>query len=532
MAEQVLPIDPPIVQKVDGVDRAYKVVATVRKVGRAGQAKNRIRNVRVYPVDSDGNRLKGAVSLYTDGLWSKNQITNLTDQDQNDIHKRIQDQTKKFSRNTNATLPAWARVSGSNPTDPASATSTETGSASGLTGILEDNVNKAKDFAEKSTRTLGQFDEFATAVQKGGIFGLISKDGIDSGKFDLKSDTSILTSFNGYLRYPIDMNPNQDSLKITCFRYRTPYGDSLNKQGGGSLGNIKRNTPFRERLGSIELPMPAQGIVDSTSAAWEVDYMNDITMSAAQHIGSQMGGYIAGAIGSQIPGIAGNIIGNATRFSVYGNLMAGANKDSGLTGMLGANVLSMLGSNLGFDIGADQILSRGGGIVSNSNAELLFRGVKLRRFNFAYKMIARSQMETKSITMLIRAFKQWGAPRKLGIDSKGGDAQAGNASWFLGTPNVFQLSYMTTENGNRAVNRFVHKFKPCALTNFNVNYSSNNQWMAYESGAPVTYSLNFEFSELEPVYNTDFTQNIPGGRDALGDDLGDLMPIGTYDVGY
>ena len=78
MAEQVLPIDPPIVQKVDGVDRAYKVVATVRKVGRAGQAKNRIRNVRVYPVDSDGNRLKGAVSLYTDCLLSKNQITNLT----------------------------------------------------------------------------------------------------------------------------------------------------------------------------------------------------------------------------------------------------------------------------------------------------------------------------------------------------------------------------------------------------------------------------------------------------------------------
>ena len=531
MAEQVLPIDPPIVQKVDGVDRAYKVVATVRKVGIAGQAKNRIRNVRVYPVDSDGNRLKGAVSLYTDGLWAKNQITNLTDQQQDDIHKRIQNQTKKFSRNTNATLPSWARVSGSDPTEPAAATSTETGSASGVTSLIEEGVDKAKDFVEKANKTFGQFSEFATTINTDGIFGLVGKDGIDSGKFDLKSDTSILSAFNGYLRYPIDMNPNQDSLKITCFRYRTPYGDSLQKKGGGSLGNTKRNSPFRERLGSIELPMPSQGIVDSTSAAWEVDYMNDITMAAAQHIGSEAGKYISGAVGSKLP-VIGGFIGNATKFSVYGNLMSGANKDSGLTGMLGANVLSMLGSNLGFDIGADQILSRGGGIVSNSNAELLFRGVKLRRYNFAYRLIARSQPETRAITMLIRAFKQWSAPRKLGIDSKGGDAQAGNSSWFLGTPNVFQLSYMTTENGNRAINKFVHKFKSCALTNFSVNYAANNQWMAYDSGAPVTYNLNFEFSELEPVYNTDFTQNIPTGRNALGDDLGDLMPIGTYDVGY
>ncbi|MAA58471.1 MAG: hypothetical protein CL855_08445 [Cryomorphaceae bacterium] len=531
MAEQVLPIDPPIVQKVDGVDRAYKVLATVTKVGTGRSAKNRIKNVRVYPVDSDGNRLKGAVSLYTDGLWSKNQITNLTDQQQNDIHKRIQNQTKKLSKNTNATLPAWAKVSGSSPTTPPSATATESGLASGLSGILDEGVNKAKDFADKANKTFGQFSEFATTLNTDGIFGLVGKDGIDSGKFDLKSDVSILGAFGGYLRYPVDMNPNQDSLKITCFRYRTPYGDSLQKKGGGSLGSVKRNSPFRERLGSIELPMPSQGIVDSTSAAWEVDYMNDITMAAAQHIGSEAGRYIAGAVGSKIP-LVGGFIGNATKFSVYGNLMSGANKDSGLTGMLGANVLSMLGSNLGFDIGAEQILSRGGGIVSNSNAELLFRGVKLRRFNFAYRLIARSQPETRSITMLIRAFKQWGAPRKLGIDSKGGDASAGSASWFLGTPNVFQLSYMTTENGNRAVNKFVHKFKPCALTNFSVNYAANNQWMAYESGAPVTYNLNFEFSELEPVYNTDFTEKIPSERDALGSDLGDLMPIGTYDVGY
>ena len=94
---------------------------------------------------------------------------------------------------------------------------------------------------------------------------------------------------------------------------------------------------------------------------------------------------------------------------------------------------------------------------------------------------------------------------------------------------------MTTENGQRLVNKHVHKFKACALTKFSVNYSPNQQWLSYEGGAPVIFNLLFEFAELEPIYNTDYTNNIPGGRQADplgGTGSGDLMPIQIYDVGY
>ena len=147
-----------------------------------------------------------------------------------------------------------------------------------------------------------------------------------------------------------------------------------------------------------------------------------------------------------------------------------------------------------------------------------------------YRMVARSPEETRKITQIIRAFKQWSAPRKLTAD---GTAQAGDASFFLGTPNIFQLVYMTTDaTGQRVANTHVHKFKPCALTNFSVNYAPGEQWMSYEQGAPVAFNLNFQFSELEPIYNTDFTENIPSDRDASESITGDLMPIGLYDVGY
>lgn len=150
-----------------------------------------------------------------------------------------------------------------------------------------------------------------------------------------------------------------------------------------------------------------------------------------------------------------------------------------------------------------------------------------------YRMVARSPEETKRITMIIRAFKQWSAPRKL---TTNGSGNAGDPSFFLGTPNIFQLTYMTTNStGQRIANVHVNKFKPCALTNFSVNYSPSEQWMSYEQGAPVAFNLNFQFSELEPIYNTDYTTNIPADRKAnpAGDSgLGDLMPIGLYDVGY
>ena len=126
-------------------------------------------------------------------------------------------------------------------------------------------------------------------------FGSISQFNSGSAVFDLNSDKEILgggVSGISYIRYPQNINLSMDTLKMTCFRYRPPYGETLGtvvpgQTGTGSIGNIKRNSPFKERIGTIELPMPGQ-IVDSTSAGWEVDYMNDITMAVLLNTLEQM----------------------------------------------------------------------------------------------------------------------------------------------------------------------------------------------------------------------------------------------------
>ena len=95
-------------------------------------------------------------------------------------------------------------------------------------------------------------------------FGSISQFNSGSAVFDLNSDKEILgggVSGISYIRYPQNINLSMDTLKMTCFRYRPPYGETLGtvvpgQTGTGSIGNIKRNSPFKERIGTIELPMP------------------------------------------------------------------------------------------------------------------------------------------------------------------------------------------------------------------------------------------------------------------------------------
>ena len=146
--------------------------------------------------------------------------------------------------------------------------------------------------------------------------------------------------------------------------------------------------------------------------------------------------------------------------------------------------------------------------------------------------------------MIIRAFKQWSAPKKVRKIDNGelsNVGKAGGPSFFLGTPNIFRLRFVT--NGNRNI-LGVNKFKPCALTNVDLNYTPEGQWMAYENGMPISVMMTLQFQELEPIYDTDYGEDVAKGRayDESTEEgmLGDLMPISiikqnspySTDVGY
>ncbi len=149
--------------------------------------------------------------------------------------------------------------------------------------------------------------------------------------------------------------------------------------------------------------------------------------------------------------------------------------------------------------GVSGILARTSGSILNPNMELIFKGPQLRQFGFTYKFSARDNKETAEIKKIIRMFKQSMA------------VQRSESNLFLKAPNTYRLEYHST--GRDSSHRYLPKIKECALTKFDVNYTPNGTYMTYEDSSMVQYEVTFAFKELDPLYNSDYT-DLDGDSDS------------------
>ena len=155
--------------------------------------------------------------------------------------------------------------------------------------------------------------------------------------------------------------------------------------------------------------------------------------------------------------------------------------------------------------------------------ELLFRSPTLREFTFSWIISPRSREEAKKVNNIIRFFKQGMAVKK----KKG---TAGGASLFLHTPNVFDIAFKTSKYKNELTNEniSVMKMKTCALVSCGVEYTPGSSgWQAYEKGQPVSVTMALRFKELEPIFDTDYSDNYFDFMDRE-----DLDPVSMDAVGY
>lgn len=324
------------------------------------------------------------------------------------------------------------------------------------------------------------------------------------------------------LKYPIDMiSDRQDTLQITEIIYKPPTEDIFS--GGANITEIltkglTRGSVKKERGAQIILPMP-NNAQDSNNVAWGEDNMNSLTTAATGTILNNpalaAGGLAASAATGMLPGMTG-IAGQLPKAALLADLM---NKATGggaeSENMLKSALTSYLLQKYGFEVSPESILARGLGVVPNSNMQLLFNNVTLRGFNFSYLMSPRSKDEAKVVNQIIRTFKQGMAAKKRNL-------QAGGASLFLGTPNVYKLEY---KSGNDPI-KGMNKFKICALKGFAVNYSPNGKWSAYEGGQPSSITMTMTFQEIEPIFDTDYQNTIPS------DISFDLPKVEADEIGY
>ena len=130
---------------------------------------------------------------------------------------------------------------------------------------------------------------------------------------------------------------------------------------------------------------------------------------------------------------------------------------------------------------------REGRIFAN-RMELAFKGVTKRQFQYAFKMIPKSQREAEEIRKIVTAFKYNMLPEFRGDSTMGRQ---------LTIPNTFDIEYMY--NGQH--NNFIHKISTCFLENMTVNYGgerySTHEGIPGDGAPPTETTMTLNFREME-----------------------------------
>tara|TARA_Y100001970_G_scaffold274572_1_gene374581 strand:- start:478 stop:1812 length:1335 start_codon:yes stop_codon:yes gene_type:complete len=251
----------------------------------------------------------------------------------------------------------------------------------------------------------------------------------------------------------------QDFLKIDMMKYEPK------KFSKDSFSFSERSTDTDKRsIGSVILPIPG-GIQDGQTVTWGESSMTPIDMAKAN---AALTGVTQGL--GEMVGEIGNMAGN----------LAGAvddNKDA-----LAAVIAGMAA-------GAGNMLTRTTGAIANPNMELLFGGPSLRTFSFQFQLAPRNKKEAMEAVKIIRFFKQGMAPIRT------------KSMLFMKSPHTFKLSYRKSANEEQ---KYLNKFKECALGTFGVNYAPNGNYSTFEDGVMTAYQISMTFRELNPIYNDDY----------------------------
>ena len=325
----------------------------------------------------------------------------------------------------------------------------------------------------------------------------------------------------GVLRYPMElMTQETDYLQIDIQKY-IPLKNYLSTPGTGQryvTGNNFSNRAGRRTTpnlttkplindGTILLPIPSD-LKDVNAVKYDTDTLNGL-----QAVGAQLAeGGIEGV--QKLIGTFFSKDGASERQKILDQLKAEgstalANTVAGIGGMeavdnfankrFASQILGLFGGN----VTASGLLARGNGEIINPNMELLFGGPTLRNFRFQFKMTPRNEKEAQQVKLIIRAFKRNMAPM-----AQGGTVNSG--SFFLKTPNVFNLRYRT---GNKN-HPFLNRFKQCFLSDMSVSYTGEGIYSTYEDGTPVSMILDLSFKETQPIYDVDYDER--PGTEAVG----------------
>jgi hypothetical protein len=320
------------------------------------------------------------------------------------------------------------------------------------------------------------------------------------------------------ISYPVDASykNTQDHVLIEQFTYRAPQ-EELFVTGQNQFtsnfadiitGGLTRNSNLRDFIGMVKLPIPNQ-LAISNGVSWGEDRANPVEAAAffgalplaQQAIGGNVGGLLSGAFS-----------GFGQFMDQFGQGNFGADTPAGL--LLSSFIAQYALGKVGINVDPAQFIARGTGTTINPNLELLFNGPKLRSFSFTFEFAPNSSDDATAARRVMRFFRQGMAAKRFE-----------STTILIGSPNVFRISYKGT--GDRNI-KGLNRFKICALTACELNYTPEGVYQSYEDAdavsMPVRTNMTLSFTELTPIFEQDyFSDDDPSVQDVLGGVAGDTI---------
>ena len=196
-----------------------------------------------------------------------------------------------------------------------------------------------------------------------------------------------------------------------------------------------------------------------------------------------------------------------------------------------AAITGLSSSITGDSITTDDVFGGISGVVRNPNTELLFEKMNLRTFDLTFKMAPYQIQDTYNISSIIKAFKMAMLPTyQMGSDTSVFGYAPGNnnalQAGFIKVPRVCQVTYMRGSNAHP----YLPKYKMCAITDFKVNYTPDNNYSTLSDSFPVAVEIKISFMETKLVFADDVDPNIAlNGTisyDSEGNYVGTTAPTG------
>jgi len=296
---------------------------------------------------------------------------------------------------------------------------------------------------------------------------------------------------NASLRYPSnqDIGPNSDYVLFEFKKYLPPFRDQagFKKQEDGTFKQVQAGGAYGgqydyNRVTDYEDAEPAYKTI--------VMYMPEDVSTGFK---GQWGGKAFSTTGAEALRAAAQ---RTAGEKLNASLSAAGKTLKRSVQLGGAQVLrDSIKAITGEQISNDDIFGAISGAILNPNTELLFSAIDMRNFQLTFSLVPRNSGEAAIVNEIAKIFKMCTLPKRNPGKVLGGDADKndGIGAGFIGVPNLCRVSFMRGADEHDVLPRF----KMCAVTQTDVNYTPDGVYATYPDGQPVAMQLKINFQETK-----------------------------------